>query len=39
MKNKYKFQELAVNRDAWHTVCPWGRKKLDTAKWLNWTKI
>ena len=30
-----KLQELVMDREAWHTCSPLGRKELDTAEQLN----
>ena len=32
-----KFQELVVDREAWHACSPWGHKESDMTEWLNWS--
>ena len=32
-----KFQELVMDRVAWHACSPWGLKELDVPEWLNCT--
>ena len=34
-----KLWELVMNREAWRAAIHGGRKKSDTAEWLNWTEL
>ena len=37
--NLSKFQELVMDREAWHASFMGSRKELDTTEWLKWTEL
>ena len=34
-----ELRELVMDREAWRAAIHGGRKKSDTAEWLNWTEL